>query len=190
MPEDTLEIVHKWAVRTLKQNNWSARQWALQAGIAPSTLQRFITEKPWVLSATVITKLSTVSGTFPELNAVDDSLKIKPVILRIMGNKKGNLVTTGSNFNAFGEFSSNSFAIPVSWDTMDQAGYRKGDIIVVDPEAEYKSGDELLIKTTKSIAVYELQEHFLIARSTKRYDTLDIGLVDVLGRVMQVVSNK
>jgi len=190
MPSNTLEIVHKWVVTTLEQNNWSARQWALKSGIAPSTLQRFINEKPWVLSATIIAKLSSVCGTFPELYAVDDSLKIKPVILKIMGTKKGNLVPTGNNFNAFGEFGANAFAIPVSWDTMDMSGYRKGDIVVVDPDVEYTSGDDLLIKTTKTIAVYEIQEHFLIARSSKKYDTLDIGLVDVLGRVMQVISNK
>jgi len=187
---DTLEVVHGWVVSTLRQNNWSARQWAMKAGVAPSTLQRFIAEKPWVLSATVITKLSAVSGTFPNLSSVDDSIKIKPVSLQVKGIKKGNLVDTKNHTTAFGEFGPNAFAIPVSWDTMDLAGYRKGDMVHIDPDKEYKSGDELLIKTPSSIAVYELQQHMLIARSSKRYETLDIGLVDVLGRVMAVISNR
>ena len=186
----TLDIVHEWVVSTLKQNNWSAREWALKANVAPSTLQRFIKEKPWVLSATIITKLSKVSGTFPELYSVDSSLKIKPVMLQIMGTKKGILVSTNKTTTAFGEFGPNAFAIPVQWDTMDLAGYRKGDMVHIDPDADYKSGDELLIKTTSSIAVYELQEHILIARSTKRYDTLDIGLVDVLGKVVSLISQR
>ena len=186
----TLEIIHNWVTSTLQQNNWSAREWALKANVAPSTLQRFIKEKPWVLSATIITKLSKVSGTFPELYSLDSELKIKPVILQVMGVKKGMLVETKKTTNAFGDFGPNAFAIPVQWDTMDLAGYRLGDMIHVDPDVEYKSGDELLIKTTTSIAVYELQEHILIARSTKRYETLDIGIVDVLGKVVSLISQR
>jgi len=191
MPKEApLEIIHTWVVETLKQNDWSAREWAMKANVAPSTLQRFIKEKPWVLSATVISKLSSVSGTFPELNPLDDSIKIKPVILQIMGVKKGNLVVTKQTTNAFGEFGPNAYAIPVSWDTMDMAGYRKGDMVHIDPDQDYKSGDELLIKTKNSIAIYELQQHLLIARSSKKYETLDIAIVDVLGKVVSMTRHK
>ena len=185
-----LDIIHLWVVDTLKQNDWSAREWAMKSNVAPSTLQRFIKEKPWVLSATVISKLSSVSGTFPELNPLDDSIKIKPVILQIMGVKKGILVVTKQTTNAFGEFGPNAYAIPVSWDTMDMAGYRKGDMVHIDPDQDYKSGDELLIKTKNSIAIYELQQHLLIARSSKKYETLDIAIVDVLGKVVSMTRLK
>lgn len=185
-----LDIIHGWVVDTLKQNEWSAREWAMKANVAPSTLQRFIKEKPWVLSATVISKLSSVSGTFPELNPLDSSIKIKPVILQIMGVKKGTILETKHTTNAFGEFGPNAYAIPVSWDTMDMAGYRKGDMVHIDPDQDYKSGDELLIKTKNSIAIYELQQHLLIARSSKKYETLDIAIVDVLGKVVSMTRLK
>ena len=180
----TLEIIHKWVTSTLLTHKWSARQWAMKANVAPSTLQRFIKEKPWVLSATVISKLSSVCGTFPELNPLDNSVKIKPVILQIMGVKRGNLVVTKDTTVLFGEIGPNAYAIPVSWDTMDMAGYRTGDLVHIDPDEDYKSGDELLINTSKSIAIYEVQQHLLIARSSKKYETLDIARVDILGKVM------
>jgi len=185
MPKNTLEIVHDWVSTTLDGNNWSAREWALKANVAPSTLQRFIKEKPWCLSATIIAKLSSVSGTFPELNAVDSSLKIKPVVIPIMGIKKGRFVATGKNHNSYGGSGPNSFAIPIQWDTMDLAGYKMGEIIVVDPDEDYKDGDVLLIKTDKKIALYEIQQHMLLTRSTKSQETYDVGLVDVLGVVME-----
>ena len=47
---DTIGRVHDWVLATLKSKGWSARKWAIDSKVAPSTLQRFISEKPWCLS--------------------------------------------------------------------------------------------------------------------------------------------
>ncbi len=86
---DTLGAVHDWVCNTLKNKDWSARKWAIQAGVAPSTLQRFIAEKPWCLSQTVISKLASVSGTYPDVSPKVLVSKIKS--LPVMAYKKGDV---------------------------------------------------------------------------------------------------
>ena len=38
---DTIGRVHDWVLATLKSKGWSARKWAIDSKVAPSTLQRF-----------------------------------------------------------------------------------------------------------------------------------------------------
>tara|TARA_Y100001963_G_C6724350_1_gene420692 strand:- start:751 stop:1320 length:570 start_codon:yes stop_codon:yes gene_type:complete len=181
---NALEEVHRWVTQSLKHNNMSAREWALKAGVAPSTLQRFIKEKPWVLSATTIQKLSVVTNTFPNLSATDDSLKLEMKSLPLKANKKGKIVDTKDTYPVFGTFGPKAFAIPIGWKTMDLAGFKIGEIIVIDPDEKPKDGDVVLVKLTNSDGLFEVQQHMLLTRSTITNETHDSGLVDVIGKVV------
>ena len=187
--DSTLDIVHDWVTGVLKRSGWSAREWAMKANVAPSTLQRFIKEKPWVLSATVISKLSGVSGCFPNLNPLDDSLKIQAVSVQLMRIKKGEIVDTGKKYTTSGGDGRNygppCFAIPIQWDTMDAAGWRMGEMIVVDPEEKPRNGDVVMVKNVDKFGLYEVYDHMLIAKSTKGLPNIDSGTVDIIGVVVK-----
>ena len=66
---ETLEKVHDWVLHTMKIKGWSARKWAMDSGVGPSTLQRFIKEKPKVFTITSFSdsgvKLKFVGVTLP-----------------------------------------------------------------------------------------------------------------------------
>ena len=190
MPKEApLDIIHGWVVSTLKQKQWSAREWAMKANVAPSTLQRFIKEKPWVLSATVISKLSSVSGCFPPLNPLDDSVRIQNVSVQLMKIKKGELVETGKKYTTSEGNGRNygppCFAIPIQWETMDAAGWRIGEIIIVDPEEKPINGDVVMVKNVDKFGLYEVYDHMLIAKSTKGLPNIDSGTVDIIGVVVK-----
>ena len=187
--DSTLNIVHDWVTGVLKRSDMSAREWAIKANIAPSPLQRFIKEKPWVLSATVISKLSGVSGCFPPLNPLDDSVRIQNVSVQLMRIKKGELVDTGKKYTTSGGDGRNygppCFAIPIQWETMDAAGWRIGEMIVVDPEEKPRNGDVVMVKNVDKFGIYEVYDHMLLAKSTKQLPNLDAGTVDIIGVIVK-----
>ena len=136
---ETTDVVHEWVVSTLKAKGWSARKWAIQSGVAPSTLQRFISEKPWCLSQTV---------------------------------------------------SADAYAIQVTCNTMDQAGFFIGDTIIVDPKRLPESGKTVMVEYKNKLLIMEYRTPYLLPRSSdKSQKEIDEGLVDFKGVVVQLIRN-
>jgi len=186
---DTLGIVHDWVLHTLLKKGWSARKWAMDSGVAPSTLQRFIKEKPWCLSQTVIAKLGAVSKSYPDFpNPIALVSKIKT--LPVMVFKKGALMETDKTIVTTENISPKAYAIPVQWGTMDQAGFNIGDTIVVDPDMKPVSGKCVLIQYKNKIQIMEYRTPYLLPRSSdKSQKEIDIGLVDIMGVVVQLIRS-
>ena len=185
--DETIEITHKWIVKSLKIHNMSARQWALTAGIAPSTLQRFIAEKPWCMSASVISKLAKVVNTYPDFNPSNLAVKVKKV--PIMNIMKGKLQMTGEYMNVTGKISDESYIIQVKWDTMTQASINEGDMITIDPTIEPDIGDIVFVKNKNSFSIYEYRQTVLVSRSHSKHEDIDVSLVDILGVAVAVTRS-
>jgi len=185
---ETLEKVHEWVTSTLVDKGWSARKWAMKAGVAPSTLQRFIAEKPWCLSQTVIAKLANISRTYPELSPKLFVSSVKR--LKLMKFTKGTLMETNKTVATTQDVSPRAFAIPVQTNTMDLAGYIPGDIIVVDPDMKPINGKAVLIQNNNKIQIMEYRTPYLLPRSSdKSQKELDVGFVDIMGVVVQLIRN-
>ena len=182
----TIDIVHDWVTSTLKAKGWSARKWSMDSGVAPSTLQRFIAEKPWCLSQTVISKLALTSKSYPNVNPKILVSKIKT--LPVMVFKKGVLMETTETIVTTQDISIKAFVIPVQHATMDLAGYYIGDRIVVDPDIKPTDGKTVLIQYKNKIQIMEYRTPYLLCRSSdKSQSELDIGLVDIMGVVVQLI---
>lgn len=182
--DKTVEVVHKWITNSLKIHNLSARQWALKAGVAPSTLQRFIAEKPWCMSASVISKLAEVVNSYPDFNPRDIASSVKKVpIMKII---KGKLELTGEEMNTASKVSDEAYMLEVKWETMTQASIYLGDRITVDPTLEPKRGDVVFVKYKNNFSIYEYRRSLLVARSHKPHEELDRSLADILGVVVEV----
>lgn len=187
--DSTVDIVYKWVNSTLKVKGWSARKWAMDSGVAPSTLQRFISEKPWCLSQTVISKLAKVSKSYPEFTD-HKKLVSKIKTIPVMVFKKGALMETNSTVVTTQDISSDAYAIPVQWNTMDQAGFNVGDMIVVDPKQLPANGKTVLILYKNKVMLMEYRTPYLLPRSTDKSQVeIDVGLVDVMGVVVQLIRN-
>ena len=175
--DSTTDVVYKWVIATLKSKGWSARKWAIDSGIAPSTLQRFISEKPWCLSQTVISKLAKISKSYPEFTD-HKRLVSKIKTIPVMVFKKGALMET------------NSTVVTTQGNTMDQAGFNVGDMIVVDPKQLPANGKTVLIQYKNKIILMEYRTPYLLPRSTdKSQSEIDVGLVDIMGVVVQLIRN-
>jgi hypothetical protein len=185
---DTLEIVHSWVLNTLSKKGWSARKWAMEAGVAPSTLQRFIKEKPWCLSQVVIVKLGAISKSYPDFPN-PQALVSKVKHLPIMVFRKGALMETEKTVVTTEDISPRAYAIPVQWETMDLAGYHLGDTIVVDPDIKPQNGKTVLIQFKNKIQIMEYRTPYLLPRSSKSQKEIDVGLVDIMGVVVQLIRN-
>lgn len=186
----SLDIVHQWVTNTLKEKGWSARYWALESGVGASTLQRFIKEKPWCLSASTIGLLGAKSGSYPFKDPLKESLHTTSI--RLMEIEGGKMKQTKDTISTAAKVSADAFAVPVAWDTMDSAGRGSiypGDVIIVDPKKKPKEGQVVMIKNVDEFSIYEYQPPYLLARSTKKSPNIDLGLVDVLGVVVQVIRN-
>jgi SOS-response transcriptional repressor LexA len=183
---DTIGRVHDWVLQTLNKKGWSARKWAMESGVAPSTLQRFIKEKPWCLSQTVISKLGAVSKSYPDFPN-PTALVSKVKTLPIMVYKKGALMETDKTIVTTEDISPRAFAIPVQWNTMDLAGYHVGDTIVVDPDIKPKDGKTVLIQFKNKIQIMEYRTPYLLPRSAQSQQEIDVGLVDIMGVVVQLI---
>jgi len=183
----TIDIVHKWIINSLKLHNMSARQWALKAGVAPSTLQRFIAEKPWCMSQSVISKLAEVVSSYPDFNPRHlASSVIKIPLMKII---KGKLELTGVEMNTASKVSNEAYIIEVRWETMTQASINMGDKITVDPAIEPVKGDVVFVKYKNSFSIYEYRRSTLVARSHKPHDEIDVSLADILGVVVEVTRS-
>jgi lambda repressor-like predicted transcriptional regulator len=185
----TTDIVHDWATSTLARKGWSARKWALDSGVAPSTLQRFINEKPWCLSQTVIVKLGSVSKSYPKFN--DPTLLVSKVkTMSVMAFRKGALMETDKTIVTTADISAKAYAIPVQSSTMDQAGFNIGDTIVVDPDRKPTNGKTVLIQYKNKIQLMEYRTPYLLPRSSDQSQKeIDMGLVDIMGVVVQLIRN-
>ena len=158
----TIEVVHKWITNSLKIHNLSARQWALKAGVAPSTLQRFIAD----------------------FNPRDIASSVKKVpMMKVI---KGKLELTGEEMNTASKVSDEAYMIEVKWETMTQASINLGDRITVDPTLEPKRGDVVFVKYKNNFSIYEYRRSLLVARSHKPHEELDRSLADILGVVVEV----
>tara|TARA_R110000823_G_scaffold5329_1_gene20996 strand:+ start:101 stop:679 length:579 start_codon:yes stop_codon:yes gene_type:complete len=186
---ETTDVVHKWVISTLKTKGWSARKWAIDSGVAPSTLQRFISEKPWCLSQTVISKLAKLSRNYPEFSD-HRQLVSKIKTIPVMVYKKGALMETDATVVTTQNISSDAYAIPVQWNTMDQAGFNVGDMIVVDPKQLPANGKTVLILYKNKVMLMEYRTPYLLPRSTDKSQVeIDVGLVDIMGVVVQLIRN-
>lgn len=186
---ETTDVVHKWVIATLKNKHWSARKWAIESGVAPSTLQRFIKEKPWCLSQTVISKLARISKSYPEFSDHKQLVsKIKTIPLMVF--KKGALMETDNTVVTTQNISLKAYAIPVQSNTMDQAGFNIGDTIVVDPDTRPTNGRCVLIQYKNKIQLMEYRTPYLLPRSSDQSQKeIDMGLVDIMGVVVQLIRN-
>ena len=185
----TTDIVYQWVTSTIKRKGWSARKWAMSSEVAPSTLQRFISEKPWCLSQTVISKLAKVSGSYPKFN--DNELHVSKIkTIPIMVFKKGVLMETDDKIVTTQNISPDAYAIPIQWNTMDHAGFSIGDTIVVDPKKKPTNGKCVLINFKNKIQIMEYRTPYLLPRSSDPSNKeIDMGLVDILGVVVQLIRN-
>ena len=183
---DTIGRVHDWVQSTLKKKGWSARKWAIESGVAPSTLQRFIKEKPWCLSQTIIVKLGAISKSYPDFPN-PKALVSKVKHLPIMVFRKGALMETDKTIVTTEDISPRAYAIPVQWETMDLAGYHVGDTIVVDPDIKPQNGKTVLIQFKNKIQIMEYRTPYLLPRSSKSQQEIDVGLVDIMGVVVQLI---
>ena len=186
---DTIGRVHDWVLATLKSKGWSARKWAIDSKVAPSTLQRFISEKPWCLSQTVIAKLASTSKSYPDFpNPRILVSKIKTIPVMVF--KKGALMETEATVVTTQNISSKAYAIPVQSNTMDQAGFNIGDTIVVDPDKKPTNGKTVLIQYKNKLQLMEYRTPYLLPRSSDQSQKeIDMGLVDIMGVVVQLIRN-
>jgi len=189
--KELIAKVHKWVTDTMREKGWSARYWAMESGVGASTLQRFIKEKPWCLSAKTIGLLGSKSGNYPFAFGTQETglntFTIKMMVL------EGNIMKqTNDTISTTAKVSADAYAVPVAWDTYDSAGRGSiypGDVIVVDPKKKPKEGQVVMIKNIDQFSIYEYQPPYLLARSTKKYPNLDLALVDILGVVVQVIRD-
>jgi SOS-response transcriptional repressor LexA len=87
------------------------------------------------------------------------------------------------------DISPRAYAIPVQWETMDLAGYHLGDTIVVDPDIKPQNGKTVLIQFKNKIQIMEYRTPYLLPRSSKSQKEIDVGLVDIMGVVVQLIRN-
>lgn len=86
------------------------------------------------------------------------------------------------------DISPQAFVIPVQYATMDLAGYYIGDRIVVDPDVKPKDGKTVLIQYKNKIQIMEYRTPYLLPRSSdKSQSEIDVGLVDIMGVVVQLI---
>ena len=186
---ETTDVVHEWVVSTLKAKGWSARKWAIQSGVAPSTLQRFISEKPWCLSQTVISKLAKLSRNYPKFKdhkQLVSDFKTIPVMVYY----KGSIMETDDNVVLTQDISADAYAIQVTCNTMDQAGFFIGDTIIVDPKRLPESGKTVMVEYKNKLLIMEYRTPYLLPRSSdKSRKEIDEGLVDFKGVVVQLIRN-
>lgn len=187
---ESLEAVHSWVLKTMKKKGWSARYWAIEAGVGASTLQRFIKEKPWCLSATTIGLLGAKAGSYPFENPKEVGMTTKTIALMEIKGKE--MRETEQTIRTTERISDKAFAVPVAWNTMDDAGRQSiypGDIIVVEPNKKPSKGQVVMIKNRDSFSIYEYQHPYLLPRSTNQKTQIDVALVDILGVVVQVIRD-
>ena len=190
--KELIAKVHQWVTDTMRTKGWSARYWAMESGVGASTLQRFIKEKPWCLSAKSIGLLGAKAGSYPFAFGSQETSKLNTFSIKLMQIEGNEMKETRDTISTTAKVSADAFAVPVAWDTYDSAGRGSiypGDVIVVDPKKKAKDGQVVLIKNIDQFSIYEYQPPYLLARSTKKHPNVDLALVDILGVVVQVIRD-
>lgn len=170
MPKDIAlnRVIRDWMLAVMKVKNWNPRQWALRAGVDPTTVSR-ITKNPDKASTTSMQALKkladaageplpSLDGTPPSIDtsvtARREPLPMGPRDLPIIGSARGGadglmmdngaiqgMVERPAQLNGV----PTAFAIYMNGDSMEPR-YFQGELIYVNPLKPVRPGDFVLIE--------------------------------------------
>ena len=138
--------------KILVDRGWTPRQWALKAGIDPTTLTRFLNSgHNFVLSSRSLGKLSNAAGVDIGIANREPNRNGKAVpVYKTPGDKGVGYVTKTIITNSLDD---NDFACVIGTSHMNVAGIMRGDFIVIAPGEQIVAGDRVVVMIGDNYAV-------------------------------------
>ncbi len=153
------KAIKTWMVNVLQETGMSATEWARKAGVAPTTLTRFLgkrktladNDEPFVTSTKSLCKLIAVVGSAPDF--LSESL---------------------------------IYRVKMEDDYMTRAGILPGDLLTINPALEMKTNAVVAFRVGGKVSAGRYYpEHFMPDSSNTRHEPLLTSDVEILGVVVE-----
>ena len=191
-PEDEAVLrIGAWLRRAAAQRDISFEQWGRKAGIAPTTITRFLRDGRPVPKATTLAALANAIGEHPpELGTMTRTGMVEvPVIIARMAILKGMAVAMASSVEATRTAArfAHCAAVRISADTAALAGVLVGDLVVFDPAAVPQPGSLVVVELSDGgVGCFRFQPPWLLPATTGHAVPLPVDGAAMLGVAVQV----
>lgn len=195
-PDDaeTIRRLQSWLRRVMTSQSppLSAEAWANKAGVAGTSITRFLKHGYPVPKTSTLAKLAAAVGLQPpdvvmssESNPLVDIPLIAPAIF-LRGGLERAVRAAVEVTRAPAKFAG-CVAVRITTGTGILAGVLPGDLVVVDPATEMQPGDLVVVALdTGDAAVYRLQEPWLVPATVEQVPPLRLSDAHVIGVAVQV----
>lgn len=191
---ETIRRLQTWLRRVMVSQRppLSAEAWANKAGVAGTSITRFLRHGYPVPKTSTLAKLAGAVGLQPpDLMLSSDSRPlvdipvIVPALFRSGGLERA-LKAAVEVTRAPAKFAG-CVAVRITTGTGILAGVLPGDLVVVDPGTEMEPGDLVVVALdTGDAAVYRLQEPWLVPATVEQVPPLRLSDAHVIGVAVQV----
>ena len=191
---ETIRRLQAWMRRVMlsQQPPLSAERWGKAAGVAATSITRFLKHGYPMPSMRTITKLASAVGLPPPdvvMSAVGNPLVdipiIAPEIFRSGGLERAVKVAVEVT-RAPAKFAG-CVAVRITTGSGILAGILPGDLVVVDPAATMQPGDLVVVSLdTGDAGVYRVQEPWLVPATIEQVPPLRLEDATVIGVAVQV----
>lgn len=194
-----------WMRQVLATRSWSPEHWAKAAGLAGSTLRRFLNggEDAPTPSLDTIQKLVDVAGFGPNIRFNDlaqarsaakpirilsPDLVLQMVSRKVVGDLRDHIEQCPSLISEEAG-SPDAYAVRIEHNSCDQLGLYRNDIVVVEPvwRREPEAADLVIVDDFTQIMPLTYHPPLLFPRSTDpTYDPRPVDEVHVLGVICEI----
>ena len=196
-----------WMRQVLSTKRLSAESWAREAGIAGTTVRRFLNGGPEAPTPSLDTigTLSRIAGFGPNLSFASALSRVKPSAadVRLIEHDLAAKLTTRANYHDMlaqlkqypvisvdeGSCSVFAYAVEVEHAAVNQLGVLVGDIVLVEPvwALQPQANDLVLTEDLSQVMVLTYYPPFAMPRSTDlTYEPRQLDDVTILGTVVEL----
>ena len=185
--DSTKTRIAAWMRKEISKNNWTAEEWARQAGTSPTNITRFLKGEAFLPSGNTLIKLATAANSTPPIGPELLSPRTEvPFYEDFMNN-----IIKGPFFVP-GEVSSSAFAVEIDEDTMSLGGILPGDTLVCEPEnvREIRSGSIIAYIIDGTLNVGKLYQPYLMPSSSNPIHVpINVKDASIIGTVVKQVRD-
>ncbi|MBW8268304.1 LexA family protein [Caldovatus aquaticus] len=191
---ETVRRLQAWMRRAMANHHppLSAEAWANKAGVAGTSITRFLKHGYPVPKTSTLAKLAAAIGLQPpdlvlsaDARPFIDIPVIVPALFRSGGLERA--VRSSVEVTRAPAKFAGCVAVRITTGTGILAGILPGDLVVVDPGTEMEPGDLVVVALdTGDAAVYRVQEPWLVPATVEQVPPLRIGEAHVIGVAVQV----
>ena len=187
----------EWLRDVMRENDWSAEDWARHAGTSPTNLTRLLSRDDASLPGTeTLFKLSRAAGSQPDLIGLVSSPKhTVPLFTLEQIIKMAHALPVDPSIElpqvvTTSKRSKKAFAAKIETDTLNTRGLLAGDIVVIEPDEVVVHGALVAVLHDETLKPLLYHPPFFMPQSSNAaHQPVPMDQAIMIGRIVQIVRD-